>query len=1140
MSQWEEIRSLARQRHAEMRTIAGNESASALLAAAEQRTQVKRQRVHAGDPLLDGGEAMLDPEVHMIWFNCDVQPDLAIFYQAHEYAHLWIDGARATCHAGDVDGEASEERIPLGVQRVEGYSPHERRECQANVFAREFLLPADTLRRWFIEEGLDGMTIATRVGVLENMVFHQLAYALLTPDSLLQPLGGPGGDVEGPLPNLDPSQQKAAYAAHGPLLVDAGPGTGKTKTLTGRISFLLQAQGVEPSAILALTFSNKAAEEIRERVARVAPAAAPHIWMGTFHAFGLELLRKYGTRLGLPSKPAVLDPTAALFLLERLLPSLRLHHYQNLYEPTIALRDILQAISRAKDELVTPAHYTTLATAQLERATTAQEIEAAEKALEVAHVYTGYQEALDHEQLLDFGDLIFKSVLLLQSHADVCRAIHQTYRHILVDEYQDVNRASGILLRAVTGTGDGLWVVGDVRQAIYRFRGAAPSNMHLFPQDFPGADVLALTRNYRSQPRIVDAFATLAPRMRAMRNVPFTPWEKDRPDLGGHVFLGTANDLVAEGAGLACEIKRQQTQGIPYRDQAVLCRSHTHLARIADILEREGIPVLYLGDIFERPEVRDLLSLVSFACEGHGHGLVRIARFPEYQIPLEDVRTLLRLAREQEVPFPRALALAQQAEAMSDRGKTGCALLERHLDGLCYGTSGWSLLVRYLFARSTYLRTLLADASVAGQQRRLALYQFLQFAHEQIGAPREQGEEPKRLFLEYVRRLELFGEEKQLRRLPDWADALDAVRLLTIHASKGLEFRAVYVPILGQGYFPARRQARPCPPPAGMLADERDDGHDEEEECLFFVALSRARDFVCLSRARRYGARNSNCSALLTSIAEVLPCPPDGEITWVAHQASTTTAVADTEPPEPPPEFEATALDRYITCPRQYYYEYILGLGGRREDSAYILFHRCVYSVLRWLAEAQAQGNSVDEAAAQSQLADVWATQGPVDHPYEPIYLRNATDMVQRAVQRRLGPRSVVSRPLFEVPLRYGRVRFMPDHVESREDGTEVLQRLRTGRISSSEKDKNIYALYQRAARSGPQPRDVEIVSLSTDAVEAVSLREQTIVSRLARYDEAILGILAGRFPPQPNERECPRCPHYFICPLAEDDVTDQ
>lgn len=269
----------------------------------------------------------------------------------------------------------------------------------------------------------------------------------------------------------------------------------------------------------------------------------------------------------------------------------------------------------------------------------------------------------------------------------------------------------------------------------------------------------------------------------------------------------------------------------------------------------------------------------------------------------------------------------------------------------------------------------------------------------------------------------------------------------------------------------------------------------------------------------------------------MLPCPPDGEVTWKARQGSAAVPRVDVEPLKALPLFEAGALDRYMTCPRQYYYEYILGLTGRREDSAYVQFHRCVYSVLRWITDAQAQGHTVDETMAHSQLVAVWAIQGPVDHPYESIYLRNATEMVRRAVHRRLGTRSVSPRPTFEVILRYGRVQFTPDHVESRDDSSEVLQRLRTGRISSSEKDKNVYALYQRIARRDSPHREVQIVSLSTDAVESVSLREQTVDARLTRYDEAMCGILTGHFPPQPSERECPRCPHYFICPLAEDDA---
>ena len=213
---------------------------------------------------------------------------------------------------------------------------------------------------------------------------------------------------------------------------------------------------------------------MRLRVAEADPEAAPRIWIGTFHAFGLELMRKYGTHLGLPSKISVLDPSNSISLLERMLPEMDLDHYQNLYDPALYLRDIMAAISRAKDELVGPEEYAEIAESRRNVATTSEEIEKAERAVEVARVYTAYQKALDREHLLDFGDLIFKVVSLLRAHTDVRTTLQSTYRHVLVDEYQDVNRASGLLLREVAGAGAGLWVVGDTRQAIYRFRGAAP------------------------------------------------------------------------------------------------------------------------------------------------------------------------------------------------------------------------------------------------------------------------------------------------------------------------------------------------------------------------------------------------------------------------------------------------------------------------------------------------------------------------------------------------------------------------------------------------------------------------------------------------------------------------------------------
>lgn len=1115
MGHWEDVRRKARACRADALALTGGEaSAAALLTASEDLTEVRRLPVKKGDVLLDGGVAVLDRDADTIWYDRDTDPRLAVFYQAHEYGHFWLDDRHAACNTAEIDAEEYEEPLPLGERRVEGYGPDERGEREANVFAREFLLPTDVLKDWYLVDGLDAAAIADRVGVPDGMVFHQLTRALLTPEiaDVSSTEEAPEGEQD-----LDRSQQEAARVERGPLLLEAGPGTGKTKTLVGRIFFLLE-RGVPPSSILALTFSNKAAEEMRSRIARVAPDAASCMWVGTFHAFGLEILRKFGTRLGLPSKPAIIDPVEGLFLLERSLLDLELHHYQNLYEPTTHLGDILAAISRAKDELAGPDEYVVLAQRMLAEAKNEHQTQAAEKALEVARVYYFYQEYLETKGMLDFGDLVARSVQLLRQHPEVQHLLRSTYEHVLVDEYQDVNRASGLLLKELAGDGGGLWAVGDVRQAIYRFRGASPSNVRLFLKDFPGAAVHSLEHNYRSVPGVLDVFAGLAPDMRAAQGAAFIPWRAERWQ-DGDVLMEVAEDGDSEIKGLAREMKRQWDLGVTYADQAVLCRSHTNLARIAVGLEREGVPVMYLGDLFERPEVRDLLALLSLTCEGDGRGLLRVARFAEYGIPLADVRALLDQAKEREVPFPRALQLAQDCDTISSRGKAGLDVLDRHLEGLCYGSNAWGMLARYLFVLSSYVREMLGEESVAGQQRRLAVYQFLQFAHAQRDLPVSEGEDPKRAFLKYVRRLEMFGEEKQLRQVPEWASDLDAVRLLTVHASKGLEFSTVYLPVLGKGKFPTRRRPQPCPPPAGMLQAEEEDWHDEEEECLFFVALSRARDRLCLSRARRYLSQNSNPSPLLERITDLLPNPPDGEITWNREEMSEDSHEVAL-PTEILPSFSSEELETYMNCPRKYYYEFMLGLGGRRGDSAYVEFHRCVYALLRWVQEELASDRPVEDTAVLQRFAEIWEERGPKDHPYEEFYRRSAEDIVVRALSYPALVSGTASRPEWEIELGHGRVRLKPDYVDEAER-QPVVRRLRTGRPTKSERDKPIYALYKKAGELMYPEKEpqVERLYLSTGEVEVAGTRPETVERRVKKYDDAMVGIRRGQFAPEPDDR---------------------
>lgn len=1135
MSGWADLKRRAREWHRALLVESGGKTeATALLDAAEKITGIGRSPLPADDPLLMGGEAFLDPDQNHIFYNEEIDDELVAFYQMHEYAHSQLHEESSPCLSEGFDIEASEEDAPIGIAKVEAYNPREREEREANIFAREVLLPSDSIRVWFLGDGKKADEIARQVGVPLGMVLHQLSFSLLVSDLMSDEVDS---GVAADSPPLDDSQKTVAEWVAGPLLVEAGPGTGKTKTLIGRVEYLL-GRGVPPSSILALTFSNKAAEEMRTRVSLVAPQAAHQIWMGTFHAFGLELLQKYGDFIGLTPDFRIIDPIEAVFLLENSLSSLNLEYYKNLYDPTINFPYILKAISRAKDELVSPEEYRQFAANMKTKAVSEDEKEAADKALEVAEVYKFYQKTIESESLVDFADLISKSVQLLVENLEIRSDLRQKYKHVLVDEYQDVNRASGIFLRELVGGGESLWVVGDTRQSIYRFRGASPENIKFFQKDFIGAQTKPLKINYRSRPAVVNVLTKLAPTMLTTIEKPFKAWKAKRDDRQGETILAVGDDFDAEVRFIAGEIERLKKNGIQYRDQAILCRTHTTIARVAAKLEDHGIPILYLGDLFERDEIRDLLALLSLICKGNGIGIVRVGRFPEYNIPLLDILTLLKIAREKNIAFPEAFSLFQDIQEISPKGCEGLSKLYSHIAGLGFAMNAWSALAYYLFIRSKYLKPYIEDTSLRGQQQRLAIFQFMQFAHNQIGRSKQHHADPKKLLLKYIRHLERQGEDKSFRQVPDWANAFDAVRILTVHASKGLQFPAVFIPNVTKGSFPLKKFYNPCPSPCGMLPDDFEmDSHSEEEECLFFVALSRSEDYLCVSRSAFKRGRRSNppdiLNTILKAFSRTTPSIPRNII--VPGERAHSNSVLSI-PVTLPELFEVKDLDRYIKCPREFFYGTILGLSGKHEDSGYLQFHKCVYKLIRWMGVENSKGKRVDQNKAITRLIDVWAEDGPKSHAYEDLYFDSAKSMVGRAVDRTNSGLKQLESPEWKVVLEKGSVKVVPDSLEEvPAKGIQVL-RYRTGRPTKHEINKDIYALYHLAAEKalGRNPK-VRVLYLSTGLIEDVDLTARKRKTRLDKYENAMAGIIALSFPPKANDRNCPSCPYYFICPTAED-----
>lgn len=1082
-----------------------------------------------GDPALKGARALFDEQSGTVCCEESGDATTRALLVAHEIGHAEIHAGSSSCGTADVDPARPTEAAPVGLQRVEDYGARERRELQANVFARELLLPRGRAADLHCRGRFSSEKIAAQTGLPLALVRQQLF------DALLLPAPPRSSEKAAPpyAPRPDPSQDRAAAHGGAPFLLQAGPGTGKTRTLVKRVSSLLR-DAIEPGAILALTFSNRAAGELAERLALTEPAAVSRIWIGTFHAFGLDLVRRYHDRLGLPSDPTLFDRSDAIEVLEEMLPTLPLVHYRNLWDPAMVLRDVVGAISRAKDEVTGPGRYRALADAMLASAVDEDARKTAQKCLEVAAIYECYERAKRERGAVDFGDLIMLPTLLLESDPALRVAVQLRHRHLLVDEYQDVNRASARLLKAVAGDGKRLWVVGDARQSIYRFRGASSANMARFADDYPGAVLDQLEVNYRSTTQIVDSLVALARRMGASAGML-------RLNLEAARGPGVANPQVRsfetpddEAEGIAASVRELETAGVALRDQAVLCRSNDRLNEIAAALEARGVPVLHLGSLFEREEVRDLLALLSVAVDPFGDALARVAAMPRYSASLQDVHAAMSHLRSLNGPALTGIATLADAAEVSPQGRVAFARLAADLAGLKATASAWDYLSTYLLDRTDFVRELAAGRTVAEQMRGVAIWQLLNFVREQspVGSWL-----PIQRTLDRIRQLVLLAEERDLRQVPASALHLEAVKLMTVHGSKGLEFEGVHVPGLTVQSFPAQSRAQRCPPPTGMIegaecmsaSDEAKCAHEHEEQCLFFVALSRARTHLRLYVARKQpNGKNRSPSPYL----EWLPTASLDEI----RSPATLTLPAGTPRPQPiritrtqPWTITDSWLVAYEKCPRRFFYTHVLGLGGARKKTAFTQTHHCLYELIKWLTDARRSTIPTLEQA-EAAFEAIWKANGPIGHAFCDDYRRLASRLIAALIRAGAGRRFRESE-LLAIEFPNGRVMVEPNEIAELPDGTAVVRRVRTGYRRTDEYDRLEYTLYQLAghARFG-RGAVVEAVHLTDETVETVMISGTKLGNRRTKSDAMLMRIAEGWFPAEIDSVTCPRCPHFFVC----------
>tara|TARA_R110002110_G_scaffold12718_3_gene60904 strand:+ start:72251 stop:75682 length:3432 start_codon:yes stop_codon:yes gene_type:complete len=1083
-----------------------------------------------GDPQLNGGRALYDSQAGMILYE-DVGSDFdKAFLISHEIGHVELEGATQDDLTEEIDPDRSAEAPAVGAQRVVDYGSRERREIVMDLFARELLLPRNVARRWHIDEQLSSEAIADRLQAPLSVVQQQLLDALLLPP--ITPL--PTESVATPV-GLDGSQCNAALHRGSAFQLQAGPGTGKTRTLVHRIESLLE-EGVDPGAILVLTFSNKAAGELRERIAAKFPEAMATLWLGTFHSFGLDIVHRFHDRLGLSENPRVISRYEAIELLEDEMVRLPLKHFRNLYDPTLDLGDMLSAISRAKDEVVNAAVYRALAQAMLEASRelppgddAEKQRERAEKCLDVAELYQVYETVLQRTDSVDFGDLVSLPVRLVESEPEVQQLLASRHKHILVDEYQDVNRASVRLIKAIAGEGRRLWVVGDSRQSIYRFRGASSINMKRFIEDFPGAKVAGLDINYRSSSEIVDLYRHFSTSMKASEGALPLQLHAHHGSLEKRPEFRLATTPDDEIAVLAAAILEKKTQGFEYENQAILSTSNNRLNEIAASLEALGLPVLYLGSLFEREEIKDLLSLLSLVTDRRATGLVRAATLPGYAVRLEHITALQQHLREAD-PEPLGWgSLVDEVPGLDEQASDNLKRLSAVLGDVPTKANPWSVLASLVIDRLGWAKQAATANDLQGQMKGVALWQLLNFARSPINSS---GLPIDRL-LARIRRIVLLSEDREMRQLPQAAHSINGVRLMTIHASKGLEFKVVHLPGMIATGLPGSNRPPRCVPPDGLIEGTEGitgleaikAGHEEEEECKFFVATSRAQNELLLyASSVQINRKNRKRSKYIDRIVSVI------------QQQNNPTRLSF-NPVEP----EVLSLDEealliserqlslYDRCPRRFLYTHALALAGKRTDSAFMQMHSAVYDMLDWLGQQHSE-STPSACELKAQFTQSWLSRGPVDHGYVEDYRRIGERLVQYLIETRHG-RQLVKPKALKVSFPEGEISVLPDEITLDTDGKHSIRRIKNGRKGRDEFDRVEYSLLLEAAeRQLGHGTRVEVVHLAGETQEQVTVTDHRKSACLSKTQSAMRDIAQGHFPAKPESRTCPRCPSFFIC----------
>jgi DNA helicase-2/ATP-dependent DNA helicase PcrA len=966
------------------------------------------------------------------------------------------------------------------------------------------------------------------------------------------------------LKDLNPVQKEAVTHGSGPLLIIAGAGTGKTRVITQRIAYLIASKLAKPEEILAVTFTEKAANEMEERVDLLIPYSYSFVEISTFNSFGERVLRNYGIELGYSPDFKLLDDVEqAIFFREHLF-EFPLDYYRPLSYPTKHIQELLNTIKRLKQEDIKPEEYLEYSQKLSAEASDDGEKENALKHLEMAKVYHGYQELLRNEGKIDFEDQVLLVVELWRNRPSLLEEFQGKYKYILVDEFQDTNYIQFVLLKLLAAKSKNLTVCGDDDQSIFRFRGASLSNIYNFRQVYPDYRKVVLNKNYRSTQSILDCAQKLIkqnnPDRLEFKEKINKGLEASKKSREKSIRMLQFDNVSHEVDKVAEMILEKIKQGYKYGDIAILVRRNADADPFLRALNMKEIPFRFSGSrgLYSLDEVKTLISFIKSLTDFEdSKSLFYLALSDVYKTDLYDLTKISNYAHKKNFPLHEVFKRISGRKSPLEISDSTATKIKRifedllHFVQLASGQNSGRVIYSFL-ERTGYLKSLVEERSLEAELK----IKNIRIFFDKVKNFSELTDDDS--ISSFARHLDIL---QQVGDNPATAEAEleeDAVSVLTVHKAKGLEFPVVFMVSLIGDRFPGRERREKIPVPDKILKDKVPKGDDygqeqkekiylQEERRLFYVGMTRAKDLLYLTWARDYGLKRLKKVSPFVLEALDLPQMPDD----VLRTSAIEEIKRYSESPKQPKFIQEAKIkgvltlsyfqvDDYLTCPLKYRYRHIMRIPVLPHHN--LVFGRVLHNTIHVYLRKKIEGVKLSQKEVLREYDRRWINEGFLSREHEETRKKEGAKALRLFYRREEKLKHLPHFLEKSFKWQLNDVKFIGrwDRIDYTDDGAVIIDFKATEVKDQKEADKkarnslqmNLYALSFVRTQDIPL-LEIRLHFLGSDIIGHAHKKEREMEDAVEKIKEAEAGIRAQDYEAKPDWHNCNFCDFRTICPSS-------